>query len=81
MIHGHGEVGDGGLDVVYGGDHFGIVVSLGLGLRNLMRAMHVCTYILYISFSMERRQAYYDQPFCPQIPSSIRFCLIILPHQ
>ena len=48
MSHGHGEVG--GLDVVYGGDHLGIVVSLGLGLRNLMRAMHVCIYIVYIIF-------------------------------
>lgn len=60
MIHGHGEVGDGGLDVDNCGDHFGIVVSLGLGLRNLMRAMDaICmyAYILYISFSMERRQA------------------------
>ena len=50
MIHGHDEVGDGGLDVVYGGDHLGIVVSLGLGLRNLMRAMHVCIYIVYLIF-------------------------------
>ena len=41
--------------------------------------MHIC--ILYISFSMERRQAYFDQPFCPQIPSLIGFCSIILPPQ
>ena len=47
----HRVVGFGGLralDVVYGGDHFGIVVSLGLGLRNLMRAMHVCIYVYCI---------------------------------